>query len=129
MEIETKHVLPYLLHDLHVLHQGLACEVEGIDLHFKNTIIVERRNTNLSEVKLILRPFEDWKSIEEIYDRVPGETEEDFESSEDEFLEIFDGLPEYVKQYFYKHKIDVFSLLPNDLAITKENLPSLESLY
>lgn len=59
MKLETKHIIPYLPYNIHALIDGVVCEIEGIDLHCKDTVIAERVNYKLENVKLVLRPLSD----------------------------------------------------------------------
>lgn len=59
MKPEIKHIIPYLPYDISALIDGVVCEIEGIDLHSKDTIIAERVNYKLESVKLVLRPLSD----------------------------------------------------------------------
>ena len=65
MKLETKHIIPYLGYKLNLLIQGIVCEIEGIDLYQKDTIIAERVSYKLEHVKPVLRPLSDmFKEIE-----------------------------------------------------------------
>ena len=55
MKIELKHITPYLPYELIIGIQDVYCELEGVDLYEKDTIIAERTNYKLSEITPVLR--------------------------------------------------------------------------
>jgi hypothetical protein len=58
-ELELKHIILYSIGGLTLMADGeVECELEGFDFHERNTIIAERINYKLSEVKPILRTLE-----------------------------------------------------------------------
>ena len=118
MKLETKHVIPYLGHKLNILVDDVICEVEGIDLHQKDTVIAERVNYKLENVKLVLYPLDYYNVFEEIL----GET------TAFEILTIEDN-PDMIKRLSYevielmfKYHIDIFGLINHNLAINKSTL-------
>ncbi len=58
-KLELKHIYGYIFYGLNAIIFDLVCEIEGVDLHWPETIIAERVNYNLSDIKPILRPITD----------------------------------------------------------------------
>ena len=118
MKLELKHIAPYLTHRLEVLVFGTVCEVEGVDLHRKNTLIAERVNYSLDDTKPILYPFEDYIHFNEVIDEMS-----DFQ------MTMIDDNPDLVKKLSYdviekmlKNNIDIFGLIHAGLAIDINSL-------
>lgn len=122
--IELKHLTPYLPYNLHVMWEGVFCEVEGVDLHFKDTIIVERVNVNLSEVKPILRPLSDLKNFYheicwELYDSRNPNNYDAVKYDVDYVIEnglSFDTDYKFVEWMIENH-FDIYGLIKKELAI------------
>lgn len=58
-KLKLEHLVPYLPYKLKILVDGVICEVEGIDLHNKDTLIAERVNYKFKDIKLLLHPLSD----------------------------------------------------------------------
>jgi hypothetical protein len=111
--MKTEQIVPYLAHDLKILVDGIVCEVEGIDLHFQNTLIAERVNYPFVDIKPLLHPLSSFKKFEDILE----------EMSSNDFLAMVDNpdtvlrLPYDVIQLFYKNKVDIHGLIANGHAL------------
>lgn len=117
MKLKLKHIIPYLPYKLNIDVMGISCEVEGIDLHQKNTVISERVNYKFSEFKLILIPLDNIVPKEDILS-VLGEY---WPNRLDEFkFRVSVGTMNYetMLKLFNMH-VDVFGLINNGLAIKK----------
>jgi hypothetical protein len=103
--------------NLKVLWQGDIIKVEGYDF-LNNSIILERINVKLSDIKPILRPLSNYEDIDEILN----------EMNDYEIIMIEDN-PDLIKRLSYdvielmfKNHIDIFGLIPKGLAIDKNTL-------
>ena len=123
-KLEEKHLACYLPYGLMISIKGkedYPCELEGIDAYCKDTVIVERRNMNFSEIKPILRPLSDLtKEIETVIDRqkfnlyfnITGIYLTRYNS---EYVKINEFRK--VEEYLIKNHFDVFGLIEKGLAI------------
>lgn len=140
MKLEINHLAGYLPYGLDLMIGEYVCEIEGIDLHKKDSLIAERVNYNFSEIKPILRPLSDL--TKEI--KVKGEKFvpiEYFEIGDDdnytfdfgkgnlflirdlelisEYNSNFDiqFLPKIVVDKFFEWHFDIYGLISKSLAI------------
>lgn len=144
MKLELKHILPYLGHNLRLLIDGVVCEIEGIDLHQKDTVIAERINYKLEEVKPVLRSLSDLtKEIEingeklipldvltrlfrpQSKDLMPAMFSNtlclDIETDDySQTIDLFDGY--LIVQNLYKWNFDINDLIGKGLAININTL-------
>lgn len=118
MKLENKHIIPYLNHNLKILANDLVCEVEGIDIFIKNTVIAERINYSYAEIKLVLHPFKHYSTVEGITDEM---TTWQIEMIEDN-PNVTELMSYEVVNLMFKHHIDYFGLIPAGLAINKNNI-------
>jgi hypothetical protein len=122
MELKLGHLMIYMPHKLHVMWQDLACEVEGVDFHFPDTIIVERCNVKVSEVKPILRPLSEYKNFKDIMSELSI-----WESQHIDVGLDFMGFVNYrAIDLMIKHHIDVFRLIYSGAAININTIKSKE---
>lgn len=137
MKLKLSHITPYAAYKLKVIYEGIECGLEGFDLHLKNTVIVERINVNLKEIKPILRPISDLDKEIEINGKkfIPiNKLEDEFPDSIkykntdkwryiklmcDDGTECYNllAIPLEAIQLLTKWHFDVFNLINNELAI------------
>jgi hypothetical protein len=67
MKLELKHICGYIPYGLDAMIEDVVCEIEGVDLHVIESVIAERVNYKVDEIKPILRPLSDLKK-EECFD-------------------------------------------------------------
>lgn len=132
MKLELKHLIGYLPYGLNLMIDDVICEIEGVDLHKKDTVIAERVNYKFSEIKPILRPLSDLtKEIEvdgDVFialDIISShlEYELNYNSEENEFsteqinrLFIME-IPYLAIDCMLEWYFDIYGLIENDLAI------------
>lgn len=113
MKLELKHFIGYLPYNLSFLIDGIICDLEGIDLYIKNTIIAERVNYDFFKIKPILWSFSDYKKFSEIVLEMT-----DYEiSMVDDNPDMITRLSYDVIKLMYKNHIDIYGLINHGLAI------------
>lgn len=117
-ELKLKYIIPYMIYKLNVLVDGIICEVEGVDIYNSNTIIAERVNYKLLDIKPILYPLSDYTKFEEILDEM---TEYEISMINDN-PDLVKRLPYDVIEKMLKNHIDIFGLIYSDLAINANTL-------
>ena len=133
MELEFKHIAPYLPHDLKVNNsQGNQVEIRGfIDFKYMQYYCEKTNFASqdlISDIKPLLRPMSDLfkgskKAIKEIielndsYDYNNSFTEV-YDSNEDYYLDFSNvkNLPYQVVEVLFKYHFDVFALIEKGLA-------------
>ncbi len=135
MKLEEKHIAPYMPYNVWIIDDvpgGHGMELEGIDRSL-NSVIAERANWKYDEVKLILRPLSELtKEIKHNGRKfVPYETKilVDFMESSNDWYTLNEcnhdistnDIPYYIIDMLFEWHFDVFGLIPEGLAIKKEN--------
>lgn len=145
MKLEIKHILPYLNSPLYGYFKGVYDIVTEVD--FENKIISSMNNGSviISDFEPILRPLSDLtKEIEMPFGKiVPMEwmfkkdwAEWDGESDANTTMihtykcingKVFPKfLPQYVFEMLLEMHFDLFDLIPNNLAIDKNQIKTIE---
>ena len=129
-KLEIEHIIPYLPYGLWVMIDDVMCEVEGVDLDSKDTIIVERVNYKLTDIKPCLIPLEDFEKIEEIVDEFSDNTlavfkENFFGFGSHVILNRFDYVDYNVMLMMFKWHVDIFQLIDLGLVIKKVDKPMI----
>jgi len=131
-ELKQEHIIPYLPYELMAVIDGLsykikgvikdlACDIEGVDLHFPNTVIIERRNENLKNVKPILKPLSDLLDLEDFKSiGIFGRNEWKIKQAvRDERVGLINH---HLFHILVKHHYDVYRLIDKGLAIDVKTL-------
>lgn len=137
MKLELKHLTPYLPYKLVAMIEDVPCRIEGCDLDHEGTIIAERVNYDLEQVKPILRPLSDLaKEIEhngegfvpirwfELNGYAPGGLEMDGETFVfgDSIMWSVEEIHYNMVQKLFEWHFDIFDLIPQGLAININQL-------
>jgi len=124
MKLEKRHITPYLEHDLIVMYDGVPCRLEGIDLKFYPTAIIEQRNMDLSDIKLILRPMSDLnKEIKHNGKRfIPSKQPDVFKALKGMHPSAAALKPYHVVRKLLEWHFDIFGLIDAGLAVDVNTL-------
>lgn len=128
-ELRIEAVFPYVLHKVNAVIDDVVCPIEGIDLDFPNTVIAERINYKLKDIKLLLRPLSDIdKEIEHNGEKfVPIEKIAIYNTAQYLIYQIQSGFIEVIVfEQLIKWHYDVFGLIDHGLA---ENMNTYKSKY
>lgn len=120
MKLELKHLAGYLPYGLYLMIYDVVCEIEGVDLHRKDTIIAERVNYKLSEIKPILHPLSEIKRGE--LEKEGFSSHIDYLTHENKGSEWTLKAPFNMVQYLLSQHYDVYGLIPAGLAINFNTL-------
>jgi hypothetical protein len=134
MELEIKHVVPYLPYGLEVLvenYNGLKWKQKVTIENYVNYFDKKYINQNIKILNPILRPLSDFQEeqIEEIKAFLNQNWCEVYDEFFDELFEhdwrmhiIILMCPYEILQWFFKNHYDVFGLIEDDLAININTL-------
>jgi len=120
MKLELKHLMGYLPYKLYLLIDDVVCEIEGVDLHKKDTIIAERVNYKFTEIKPILHPLSDITRGE--LEKEGFSSHIDYLTHENKGSEWTLRAPFNMVEYLLSQHYDIYGLIPAELAIDFDTL-------
>lgn len=114
MKLELKHLKSYPP-TLQIMWENVQCNFEGIDYGYNNSIILERVNVMLEDVKPILRPMSELTRNE--LEGNGFDSHIDYLTYENKGVEWTLKAPYEMIVYLFDNHFDVFGLIEKGLAI------------